>query len=262
MKIVLFVNDSYFSYLLAKPVIERFHTEIKVVVFSSRIKRSILKIKDVFKKTYCHYFFYRSLIEVITRFNFFLRCKSVLSLVKQYDLKMFTVANINNSNALEEILPSDIGLAFNYDQIFKDKFLKSFRKGIINVHASRLPKDKGISPVLWAFARGDNSVWSTIYKMDKGIDTGVIFKQFEVPVKNGDTAFSLYERVCTKSGYEFANLVESMKAGIEEPISQSRNEEGNYWGWPDKTHKRMMEKSGRKLFNFREIFRLLMKPIY
>ena len=39
MKIVLFVNDSYFAYLLARPVIEKFHDKIEAVFFSFYHKR-------------------------------------------------------------------------------------------------------------------------------------------------------------------------------------------------------------------------------
>lgn len=259
IKIILFANDSYFAYLLAKPVIDRFHNNIAAIVFSSMIKGSLSHIISIYKKTYMSYFLYRSFIDIISRFNSFLNCKTIQSLAKKYDLKTFTVENVNKTTVLENILPCTLGLTFNFDKIIKEKLLASFEKGVINVHASRLPDDKGISPVLWAFARGDRTVWSTIYSMDKGIDTGLIYKQLEIPVKNCDTAFSLYERVCRISGHELSNVVDLSVKGWVDPLSQSRENEGNYWSWPDKRHKKMMKASKRHFINFSDVLRLLQK---
>ena len=47
MKLALFVNDSYFSYLLAEPTIKAFHKDIKIVLFSNKHNRSIDKIKSI-----------------------------------------------------------------------------------------------------------------------------------------------------------------------------------------------------------------------
>ena len=69
VKLVLLVNDSYFAYLIAKPIIETYSNSIQAVVFSSRIKGSFSRIWDVFKKTYGGYFIYRSLVDLITRYN-------------------------------------------------------------------------------------------------------------------------------------------------------------------------------------------------
>lgn len=259
MKIVLFVNDSYFSYLLSKLIIEKFHDRIEAVVFSTRIKGSVPQLIEVFKKTHWRYYIYRSTVQIITFYNAFFNRKTVLSLVKHYNLRTFNETDVNNSANLMKILPSDLALAFNFDQILKNELLKLFRKGVINVHASRLPRDKGVSPVLWAFARGDNMIWSTIYKMDGGLDTGTIYKQFEVPVKKDDTAFSLYERVCAKSGEELVTIVDYVFKDAIESIPQSDNVDSNYWSWPDRTHKKLMKESKRKFIKFVDIIRALRK---
>lgn len=259
MKMVLFVNDSYFAYLLAKPVIEKFSHEISAVIFSNMIRGSIPRIYNVYKKTYPTYFCYRALIEIIARVNTHRGHKTVKSLVKEYNLRSFSEANVNKSKVLNDILPGDLGVAFNFDQILKQKLLNSFSMGVMNVHASKLPHDKGISPVLWAFARGDNTVWSTIYRMESGIDTGSVYQQIRVPVEQKDTAFKLYERVCTSSGLSLAEKISNLKKGTLVPIRQSTNDEGNYWGWPDSTHKEMMNTSKRHFIGYKDIMSAIQK---
>ena len=164
---------------------------------------------------------------------------------------------MNNNESLDAMLPSDIGIAFNFDQIFKGNVLQSFEKGIINVHASKLPQDKGISPVLWAFARGDTAVWSSIYRIGEGIDAGFIYKQFEIEVKEADTAYFLYERVCKESGFELVDVIRLLENNQIEPAKISNEDEGNYWGWPDLIHKKLMCKSGRKFINLKDIIHAL-----
>lgn len=259
MKIILFVNDSYFSYLLAKPLLERHSDKVSAVVFSTMIKGSISKIIKIFRKSYPGYFVYRSLVNLVSEINARYNHKSVYSLAYRYNLNIFKTHNVNESEELKGLLPADLGLTFNFDQVIREDLLESFDRGVVNVHASRLPYDKGISPVLWAFARGDDSIWATIYKMDRAIDCGHIYKQFEISVEKRDTAFSLYERVCFQGGLELAQVVQSLLTGGLEPVAWSNEEEGNYWGWPDKSHRDMMKRSCRKYVALKDVLKAVRK---
>lgn len=87
MKQILFVNDSYFTYLLAKPLIEKYHNSISLVVFSTRINRSISAIKNVYKKTYIKYFAYRLGVELFSRYLGLFKGESISCLVKRYNLR-------------------------------------------------------------------------------------------------------------------------------------------------------------------------------
>lgn len=259
MRIILFVNDGYFAYLMAKTTIDYYYSDICLVVFTNKIKSSLKNIMNIYHKTHWRYFAYRSIMEFCTKLNNLRKNKTVFSLVRQYKLEYIFEADINNSKVLPAYLPADLGIAFNFDQIFRNRLLFSFNGGVINIHSSNLPKDKGVSPVLWAFARGDNSIWSTIYRMDGGIDTGKIFKKFEVAVKNKDTAFSIYERVALESGDKLFCTINSIEKGIIEPTTQRSDIEGNYNGWPDVEHFQMMKKSGRKLLSFHNLIHLIRK---
>lgn len=257
MKIVLFVNDSYFSYLLAKAVIEKFYDQVEVIVFSTKIKESQSKILSIFQKTHWRYFVYRLTVELINRLNTLRGHNSVAALAKKHNLKIISTPNVASCEELKLLLPADLGLAFNYDQIFKGKLLSAFTHGVVNCHASRLPKDKGISPVLWAFSRGDCSIWSTIYRMDEGLDSGPIFRQLEIPVELEDTACSLYKRVCSQSGKELTVVVEGIQKGEDHPQTQPEDVKEKIWSWPDQEHGRMMATSKRKFMNLSDIMDML-----
>lgn len=249
--IVLFVNDSYFSYLLAKKLIESYHDQIALIVFSKSTSSSFQKILNIYKKVSKNYFFYRVFVQILS--NTLYKEKSIEFLANKNNIEKLYILNSENSELMKKIDNMSVGFAFNYDLIIKNKILMKFEKGIYNIHASKLPKDKGISPVLWAFARGDKSIWSTIYKMDEGIDSGPIATQLQIPIKEDDTAFSLYKRVCLKSGEALNNLVDKILDNSLLLSKQSEEIMTNYFSWPDKEFCSMMKTSGRNLIRINNI---------
>lgn len=258
MKIVLFVNDSYFAYLLTKEVFREFQGEIARVVFSSKIKHSPKKILNIFSRSDFHYFIYRSSVTVISMINGLLGTGTVGSLVKQTKIPSITSSDINKDMALifgqEQY---DLGITINFDQIIDKKIIDLFRIAIINVHAAKLPRDKGISPLLWAFGRGDKEIWTTIYKIDPGIDSGPVYKQFKIDLSCDDTAFSAYEKIAIEGGRQLsATLKEIIAFGVV-PKPQIKDNNGSYWSWPNKELYRMMKKNSRAYIGLNDIFRFL-----
>jgi methionyl-tRNA formyltransferase len=183
---------------------------------------------------------------------------SVINLAKKADIPIFFVSDINSDTTLKSLLPADLALAINFDQILHQPFLSKFRGGILNLHASCLPRDKGISPVLWAFARGDKEIWATIYKMDGGLDSGPIFEQFSLPVVEDETVFSVYEGVCVEGGKRLSRTVELFFSDkLRDPIDQEPPGSAIALSWPDANFDKMLKKNQRKLFRLTDIFRAL-----
>lgn len=250
-KTVLFVNDSYFSYLLSKELIEFNAKNISLIIFSKSTSASLRKVWGIFKKVPLNYFLYRLFIQVLSKTLY--KKKSVEHLANKYNIKKCYV-----SNNLELIIALKenyfIAFAFNFDMIFKENILLNFKKGIFNIHASKLPKDKGISPVLWAFARGDRHIWSTIYRIDEGLDSGPFLKQIQIFVNKNDTLFSLYKRVCIESGSALYILSYKLYNNQIQLNNQTSECESNYFSWPDKQFKSMMKKSNRKFLKINDLF--------
>jgi len=256
MKMVVFANDSYFSYLVAEPLFREYHDQISQVIFSRRTSSSASKILGIYRKSYPGYFFYRSLVELISRWNRLLGKKSIARLAERYSIEISHQVDVNNKANIEA-LSADIGFAFNLDQIVKPQLLDRFRYGILNAHGSRLPDDKGISPVLWAFARGDKSIWCSIYRMDAGLDTGPIYTRFSLPVESADTAFSFNEKLCIASGEKLVATLRRIIAEDIQPHDQEDRPHGTVWSWPDRSHQKMMAASHRSFISLRDIIRAI-----
>jgi methionyl-tRNA formyltransferase len=78
-----------------------------------------------------------------------------------------------------------------YGRIIPVELLHGPRFGWINLHFSLLPAYRGAAPVQWALLNGDTRTGFTIFKLDKGMDTGPIYIQEELDISPTDTTDSL-----------------------------------------------------------------------
>jgi methionyl-tRNA formyltransferase len=253
MRIAILVNDSYFSYLIAKPVIKKFGNCIALAVFSTRTTGSWRRIWAIFRKTNVRYFIYRSLVDLVSRVNRAKGRQTVQALVVEQGIPVVHTADISETATFDRFTGMDVGVAINFDQLIPPAMLNALPKGVINTHASRLPHDKGISPAIWAFARGDMCIWTTIYSMGSELDCGTILDQFSTPVNVTDTAFALYRRVCVDAGTQLTKVLGRLEDGNVKPLGESRADAGNYNGWPDNRHRAMLNRSERKLWRLADL---------
>jgi len=82
-----------------------------------------------------------------------------------------------------------------YGQILGQGLLDAPSIMPVNVHASLLPRYRGAAPIQWSILNGDPSTGITIMVMDKGMDTGPILVQEEVPIGEEETFGGLYSRL-------------------------------------------------------------------
>jgi methionyl-tRNA formyltransferase len=84
-----------------------------------------------------------------------------------------------------------------YGQIIPKSILDIPPKGIINVHASLLPKYRGAAPIQWAIARGETHTGVTTMKINEGLDTGDMLLKWETEISPEETAPELSARLAT-----------------------------------------------------------------
>ena len=146
--------------------------------------------------------------------------KVVYTPVKQFclenDLPVFQFNNVSTEG--EETLralDADIMVTAAYGQILRENVLNVCPHGIINVHASLLPKYRGSSPVQWAILNGEEEVGVTIMQTEKGVDTGdMILKRSFRPVgdENVDEMMGKLAVLGADLVVEALDLIEAGKA--------------------------------------------------
>ena len=90
-------------------------------------------------------------------------------------------------------LKPDLMVTCAFGQILSQEILDIPRLGVINIHASLLPKYRGASPIHYAILNGESKTGITIMKTDIGIDTGDIIMQEEIDIPEKQTMGELFE---------------------------------------------------------------------
>jgi methionyl-tRNA formyltransferase len=89
----------------------------------------------------------------------------------------------------------DVIVVAAFGKILRQNVLDLPRYGCINVHASYLPRWRGVAPIQAAIAAGDEFSGVSIMVMDAGIDTGLVLRQEKEAILPADTAETLGKRL-------------------------------------------------------------------
>jgi methionyl-tRNA formyltransferase len=89
----------------------------------------------------------------------------------------------------------DLIVVAAFGQILKPDVLELPAHGCLNVHGSLLPRWRGAAPLNAAILHGDRETGITIMKMDAGLDTGPIISKRAMPIRDDDTAGSLFDKM-------------------------------------------------------------------
>jgi methionyl-tRNA formyltransferase len=110
-----------------------------------------------------------------------------------------TVKSGPGLDALAEEGP-DVLAVVAYGEILPPDVLRVARVAPVNVHFSLLPALRGAAPVQHAILNGLETTGVTTIRMDQGMDTGPILLQAEEPIREGDDAGSLGNRLAERGG--------------------------------------------------------------
>src|SRR5215216_6059088 len=92
-------------------------------------------------------------------------------------------------------LHPDLIVVAAFGQILRRRLLDLPPKGVLNVHASLLPRWRGASPVTAAILAGDAETGVSIMLLDEGLDTGPVLATRATPIRDTDTGGSLTDRL-------------------------------------------------------------------
>lgn len=115
------------------------------------------------------------------------------TIAKKHGIPIFS-PNELTVEKIKEINP-DLILIVGYRKLIPQQILDIPKKGVIGLHASLLPHLRGQAPLNWSIIIGDTKAGVTMFKMDKGIDTGDIIGQKEMPILSKDTITDLKQRI-------------------------------------------------------------------
>lgn len=120
-------------------------------------------------------------------------------------------------------LAPDLMITCAFGQILSQEILDIPKLGVINIHASLLPKYRGASPIHYALLNGENQTGITIMKTDIGIDTGDILLQKTLDIGEKETCGELFERLSSLGAECVVEAIDLMINGKAVFVKQDDN---------------------------------------
>lgn len=114
----------------------------------------------------------------------------------------------------------DIVVVVAFGLILRRDLLDFPKHGCINVHASLLPKYRGVSPIQAAILSGDAFTGCTTMHIDEGVDTGDVLLQEPTPILDTDTAGSLTSRLAELGAALLVRTLDGLLDGSVTPQKQ------------------------------------------
>ncbi len=112
-------------------------------------------------------------------------------------LEVLQPERIRSADVLERVrsIAPDVIVVVAYGQIIPKALLDIPRRGVLNVHASLLPRWRGAAPVAHAILAGDADTGVTIMEMDEQLDHGPTLTQEVVAIEPSEDAATLTSRL-------------------------------------------------------------------
>ena len=144
---------------------------------------------------------------------------AVASPVKQAALRLgltvYQPERVRRPEAVEYLrgIASDAMVVVGYGQISPQVAIDLAPLGIINVHASLLPKYRGAGPIQWAIMRGETRTGVTTMRIDAGLDTGDMLLKAETGIGPEENAVELGARLAAMGADLLVETLEGLRAG-------------------------------------------------
>lgn len=131
--------------------------------------------------------------------------------------RIFDGSTLRDSRTMEQIsaLGADIGVSVYFGYMLTGEFIRTFTHGVVNLHPSYLPYNRGAYPNVWPIIEGTPAGVS-LHFMDEGVDTGDLIAQREIPLRPTDTGATLHRRLEEESVTLFRETWPSI-AALEVP---------------------------------------------
>ncbi len=117
-------------------------------------------------------------------------------------------------------LEPDLGVVVAYGHILRPSVLSLPRLGMINVHASLLPRWRGAAPIQHAILAGDAETGISIMQMEEGLDSGPVLHRIPTPIGPEETAGSLASRLAELGATALVDALPLLAAGFAKPEAQ------------------------------------------
>ena len=117
-------------------------------------------------------------------------------------------------------LGADLGVVAAYGRLLPQTLLDIPRLGLINVHASLLPRWRGAAPIHRAVMAGDAVTGVTIMRVVLALDAGPMLAHVDTPIGPDETSATLEPRLADLGGQLLVDVVDRLAEGPVTEVPQ------------------------------------------
>jgi len=132
---------------------------------------------------------------------------------------VLSVADVNATDVADDLLATgaDLAVVVAFGQKIGPKLLDGLPGGMINLHASLLPRHRGAAPINWAVLAGDGVTGVTVFRLTDRMDAGPILCTRSTPVAPGETAAELHDRLAEIGPEAVAEALACFEGNLDPP---------------------------------------------
>lgn len=117
-------------------------------------------------------------------------------------------------------LKADLAIVVAFGTILKEDSLAILPEGWFNLHFSLLPKYRGAAPVQHALLNGEHETGVTLFKLDRGMDTGPVLAQVPTRIEPDETSGYLLQRLAHLGVSLLNEQLPRIYSGVHELLPQ------------------------------------------
>jgi methionyl-tRNA formyltransferase len=121
-------------------------------------------------------------------------------------------------------LEPDLGVVVAYGHLLRPAVLTLPALGMINVHASLLPRWRGAAPIQHAILAGDPETGVSIMQMEEGLDSGPVLHRITTPIGSDETAGDLAARLAELGATALVDALALLAGGFARPEPQDETQ--------------------------------------
>jgi len=127
----------------------------------------------------------------------------------------------------------DLLVSMHYPAIFKSQLLDIPNLGCVNIHPSKLPEGRGMTPSFWYLYLGRHTAWTALHYLDPGVDSGDVIALASIPINDNDTGATVSRRLSEAAHQMFRDNLPAIMAGNAPRQKQDLSKGSYLWSGRD-----------------------------
>lgn len=149
---------------------------------------------------------------------------------RTHNISVVKSNHINDKVVIDAVKEYNIDWLFiiGWSQIASKEVIEAPNIGAIGAHPTLLPIGRGRAAIPWAIIKNLDQTGVSFFKMDEGVDTGLILGQEIIPINYNETATTLYEKVNKAHETLIQKLVKNLESNKITGVKQDESK-ATYW---------------------------------